>query len=111
MIRRPPRSTLFPYTTLFRSPAIACDRGRRGDERELIGLAVADLQVVRGATFRAGGHVDRDDKIASTQHVVTFPGVARPAVENRGRGRPFAPRPPPHQPRGPGRQRPPRGRP
>src|SRR5258705_7882073 len=26
MIRRPPRSTLFPYTTLFRSPAL---RGRR----------------------------------------------------------------------------------
>src|SRR3712207_7572580 len=23
MIRRPPRSTLFPYTTLFRSPAIS----------------------------------------------------------------------------------------
>src|SRR3712207_7005073 len=23
MIRRPPRSTLFPYTTLFRSPALA----------------------------------------------------------------------------------------
>src|SRR5438477_7996176 len=29
MIRRPPRSTLFPYTTLFRSPALpACDRRR-----------------------------------------------------------------------------------
>src|SRR5437588_8558604 len=27
MIRRPPRSTLFPYTTLFRSPD---DRGRLG---------------------------------------------------------------------------------
>src|SRR6266576_6453288 len=33
MIRRPPRSTLFPYTTLFRSsrlrrtPATACDAG------------------------------------------------------------------------------------
>src|SRR2546429_3370921 len=25
MIRRPPRSTLFPYTTLFRSPAAAGD--------------------------------------------------------------------------------------
>src|SRR2546427_6621414 len=25
MIRRPPRSTLFPYTTLFRSPASAID--------------------------------------------------------------------------------------
>src|SRR5689334_23539826 len=24
MIRRPPRSTLFPYTTLFRSPETAC---------------------------------------------------------------------------------------
>src|SRR2546430_3773729 len=24
MIRRPPRSTLFPYTTLFRSPAPSC---------------------------------------------------------------------------------------
>src|SRR2546430_12155542 len=24
MIRRPPRSTLFPYTTLFRSVAVAC---------------------------------------------------------------------------------------
>src|SRR2546422_5140394 len=26
MIRRPPRSTLFPYTTLFRSPVLAHDR-------------------------------------------------------------------------------------
>src|SRR3712207_7175597 len=32
MIRRPPRSTLFPYTTLFRSPggARSLDRLRRG---------------------------------------------------------------------------------
>src|SRR5256885_12269772 len=32
MIRRPPRSTLFPYTTLFRSPSAVPDRGanRRG---------------------------------------------------------------------------------
>src|SRR5260370_28839047 len=29
MIRRPPRSTLFPYTTLFRSPRrTCCRRGR-----------------------------------------------------------------------------------
>src|SRR5256885_12184355 len=26
MIRRPPRSTLFPYTTLFRSRSVAVDR-------------------------------------------------------------------------------------
>src|SRR5260370_24691958 len=35
MIRRPPRSTLFPYTTLFRSGPIGVSRGggsqRRGD--------------------------------------------------------------------------------
>src|SRR2546430_11764854 len=29
MIRRPPRSTLFPYTTLFRSVSVAEDAGRR----------------------------------------------------------------------------------
>src|SRR2546430_4429369 len=29
MIRRPPRSTLFPYTTLFRSPRAAGERGDR----------------------------------------------------------------------------------
>src|SRR6266478_7657208 len=28
MIRRPPRSTLFPYTTLFRSRPRRCARGR-----------------------------------------------------------------------------------
>src|SRR2546422_7715425 len=37
MIRRPPRSTLFPYTTLFRSPAPHRDpgTGRRAQERRL----------------------------------------------------------------------------
>src|SRR2546427_6533767 len=29
MIRRPPRSTLFPYTTLFRSPCRAPDEKKR----------------------------------------------------------------------------------
>src|SRR5260221_7917582 len=28
MIRRPPRSTLFPYTTLFRSPVLAATAAR-----------------------------------------------------------------------------------
>src|SRR2546426_1361292 len=34
MIRRPPRSTLFPYTTLFRSPARR-DVGHVGDEHRV----------------------------------------------------------------------------
>src|SRR6266513_5408634 len=33
MIRRPPRSTLFPYTTLFRSPGRTCDDRRGADPR------------------------------------------------------------------------------
>src|SRR3712207_8056230 len=39
MIRRPPRSTLFPYTTLFRSHIIAA----RVDEIVLIGEEMAPL--------------------------------------------------------------------
>src|SRR2546421_5587875 len=36
MIRRPPRSTLFPYTTLFRSPPSGCaPRGRLRPSRLL----------------------------------------------------------------------------
>src|SRR6202046_2685178 len=33
MIRRPPRSTLFPYTTLFRSHRHEADRERPGHDR------------------------------------------------------------------------------
>src|SRR4051794_41348948 len=40
MIRRPPRSTLFPYTTLFRSDAGASERA---EAENLVGAA-ADLQ-------------------------------------------------------------------
>src|SRR2546430_13547017 len=34
MIRRPPRSTLFPYTTLFRSEMLGLSKTIRGKERE-----------------------------------------------------------------------------
>src|SRR3989449_5053297 len=36
MIRRPPRSTLFPYTTLFRSPMSGVDPIGRRDVRDII---------------------------------------------------------------------------
>src|SRR2546425_6704425 len=52
MIRRPPRSTLFPYTTLFRSlVADAEDDGSR--TRELLELA-RDLGTARDADSEAG---------------------------------------------------------
>src|SRR2546430_9178941 len=43
MIRRPPRSTLFPYTTLFRSAPRAPARRASGTRRpKMTGVAVAD---------------------------------------------------------------------
>src|SRR5688572_32216185 len=33
MIRRPPRSTLFPYTTLFRSREVPFERAERAEQR------------------------------------------------------------------------------
>src|SRR5256885_9086572 len=44
MIRRPPRSTLFPYTTLFRSPA-----PKRGAEQPEYTAASAEAAVRAGA--------------------------------------------------------------
>src|SRR5215471_21240831 len=46
MIRRPPRSTLFPYTTLFRSRGDrsgAARFGRRPQARRIRAVAAADL--------------------------------------------------------------------
>src|SRR2546422_6990869 len=37
MIRRPPRSTLFPYTTLFRSPGQRVDVAPQLEEAHLLG--------------------------------------------------------------------------
>src|SRR5258707_1785832 len=52
MIRRPPRSTLFPYTTLFRS-AVVGQRALRGRDRERV------VRVVREGAAVGGRHVLR----------------------------------------------------
>src|SRR5688572_31357096 len=60
MIQRPPRSTLFPYTTLFRSPdpALLCRRGtvahRRGVSERRCGHD--GLYAARAARRRVGHH-------------------------------------------------------
>src|SRR3712207_7841263 len=50
MIRRPPRSTLFPYTTLFRSPDQLVGRDLRDRPRALR----VPVLVRRGARLRRG---------------------------------------------------------
>src|SRR5689334_24618782 len=44
MIRRPPRSTLFPYTTLFRSARIADPKHTGSNNRAQIGAVEAQRQ-------------------------------------------------------------------
>src|SRR3712207_8669012 len=53
MIRRPPRSTLFPYTTLFRSDEEAVERGEDGRLLHVGGL----LERHDAAERQAGPHV------------------------------------------------------
>src|SRR3712207_7800768 len=69
MIRRPPRSTLVPYTTLFRSPlaedlvrdARLRQQGRQGrlllPERREVRREVRDARLQRRGEPRRGGHV------------------------------------------------------
>src|SRR3712207_7865493 len=52
MIRRPPRSTLFPYTTLFRSPVE--QRGRDGGDAA-VGSERDELRLGGGQTVPALG--------------------------------------------------------
>src|SRR3712207_7190128 len=46
MIRRPPRSTLFPYTTLCRSAEQSLDAGSAADAVDVLTGAVAALKIV-----------------------------------------------------------------
>src|SRR5258708_30955202 len=87
MIRRPPRSTLFPYTTLFRSvPAGALDGGLRRVSRRLatagpvrrhrgeLGLVVGRL-LARRARHAAGHHPGQDRKstrLNSSHQIISY---------------------------------------
>src|SRR3712207_7000880 len=54
MIRRPPRSTLFPYTTLFRSPELG-DHAGGGDPPDLVGARLREPQRPPGPDDDPGG--------------------------------------------------------
>src|SRR3712207_7806641 len=60
MIRRPPRSTLFPYTTLFRSDA--------GDHRRVRRVHVHDVD---GVIAKAAVQPRRPTKVLLAMHVET----------------------------------------
>src|SRR3712207_7202889 len=61
MIRRPPRSTLFPYTTLFRSAAPApAGAGGRADAPDR-----RDLALLRDLRGPRAGQVGRDPRLGA----------------------------------------------
>src|SRR2546430_13604760 len=59
MIRRPPRSTLFPYTTLFRSPSVYSMR-----ERQCLSLSPYVFQFMPQG-IRIWNETDADGRIVS----------------------------------------------
>src|SRR3712207_6931046 len=82
MIRRPPRSTLFPYTTLFRS-AVGEDPAHVGQQPDRLqhvarheGQGHVQLEVAGGAGERdggvvadhLGGHLDRKSTRLNSSH-------------------------------------------
>src|SRR2546429_6786088 len=57
MIRRPPRSTLFPYTTLFRSNIVGVPPKLEGSRRrEVLSVQYADRPIARA------GHINGVDR-------------------------------------------------
>src|SRR5260221_6484345 len=72
MIRRPPRSTLFPYTTLFRSDQ------EDDDESLVLGLAMADREIDEEYLTEQGfikeednrGFLDRKSTRLNSSHTV-----------------------------------------
>src|SRR5690242_21188213 len=74
MLRRPPRSTLFPYTTLFRSVQLGPQRGiRDGVDQEpdvvQTGQPGGDVaRDLRGHPRQGAGHLDPRDQPRSEEH-------------------------------------------
>src|SRR3712207_7514116 len=65
MIRRPPRSTLFPYTTLFRSQAISTMKAKSGTSGEV--TTIGRMLMKQAATVRSEEHTS---ELQSRQYLV-----------------------------------------
>src|SRR2546427_1495505 len=76
MIRRPPRSTLFPYTTLFRSRAAGLgdlvdlqpEHLPRGGEEQEVGVRRGDEQVLDEVLLAGGRAPDRKSTRLNSSH-------------------------------------------
>src|SRR5256885_13864121 len=71
MIRRPPRSTLFPYTTLFRSSRTSVDKARMGSAHHHARRGLTALTVTDTVLFMA-----TNSRLASAVHIMSFVAYA-----------------------------------
>src|SRR5437660_4795761 len=73
MIRRPPRSTLFPYTTLFRSREPPVDRqSDRGEHAgDLVRIVVGGV-VAHPALFRAPNRDRKSTRLNSSHVAISY---------------------------------------
>src|SRR2546422_6814316 len=85
MIRRPPRSTLFPYTTLFRS-VLGRIRGAVTVPHFARAAAPMLSSLILGATDRAGRSEEHTSELQSRLHL-----VCRLLLEKKKPRRPDAP--------------------
>src|SRR2546429_6041369 len=68
MIRRPPRSTLFPYTTLFRSQRGADGAGRpAGEQRPVAGGHAPVVHVLASPAAQLRSRALRDERAAEVR--------------------------------------------
>src|SRR5256885_6477639 len=67
MIRRPPRSTLFPYTTLFRSRCLPSWLASKADQA---GLAISPLLAKR--KFRGADRDRKSTRLNSSHLVISY---------------------------------------
>src|SRR3712207_7280073 len=75
MIRRPPRSALFPYTTLFRSAQLAGGVHEVGREARFVDLDVRGPQVAGWASFAvtvAGGLRSEEHRLNSSHANISY---------------------------------------
>src|SRR5690348_17451282 len=68
MIRRPPRSTLFPYTTLFRSEGFLVEQEARNERVDVVRL-IGDARHIIGAGLgQPAGESDRKSTRLNSSH-------------------------------------------
>src|SRR2546422_1157869 len=71
MIRRPPRSTLFPYTTLFRSPArVGLERVERAQSPTAIAFRPKARELLGEHVPHGGRSEEHTSELQSRLHLV-----------------------------------------